>query len=250
MFSSCPSCLRGKYQFMLKRKPLKITVRVRAISIPRILLLVLLGMIIIFHGGQWGRGEIKININTADLSELRRLPTIGPVLAQRIIDDREKKGLFKKPEEILRVFGIGQRKYELIKDLIVVNEEASPKASHQPREKLNLNTATQQELEELPGIGPVKARRIIQFRETRHGFSRVEDLSEIYGIGPKTIANLRTLVTLRDQIINPRSSSPDSSSGPAGPLTLKCWKCGKTFTVPAGKRKGSCPYCRARWELK
>lgn len=215
-----------------------------------ILVLLFLGLIILFRGGERGRGEIKININTADLNELRRLPGIGPVLAQRIIDDRGKNGLFKNPEEITRVFGIGGRKYELIKDLITIEGEASPPSGHRQGGKLNLNTATQQELEELPGIGPVKARSIIQFRESHHGFSRVEDLDEVYGIGPATIANLRSLVILRDRIVTPRSSSSQSSSSRAEPLTLKCWKCGETFTVPAGKKRGTCPDCGARWELK
>ena len=212
----------------------------------RIFILLLPVFLILAAGARWGRGATKININTADPGELQRLPGIGPVLAQRIVDDRGKNGSFKKIEELKRVFGIGSRKYELIKDLIDVEGESGPGEGHRQGGKLNLNTATQLELEDLPGIGPVKARRIIQFRETHHGFSRVEDLEQVYGIGPKTIANLRALVSLRDGV----SGSRSSSRSPSGPLRLKCWKCGKTFKVPGGERRGTCPYCGARWELK
>ena len=61
-----------------------------------------------------------ININTATLEELDSLPEIGPSLAQRIIEYREKNGLFKSIEEIMNVSGIGPSIFEQIKDLITV----------------------------------------------------------------------------------------------------------------------------------
>lgn len=62
----------------------------------------------------------KININTATAKELESLPGIGPVLAQRIVDYRAQKGGFKSIEEIKEVSGIGDKKFEAIKDLITV----------------------------------------------------------------------------------------------------------------------------------
>lgn len=61
-----------------------------------------------------------ININTASLGELDTLPGIGPALAQRIIDYRQANGGFKTTEEIKNVSGIGEKKYESIKDLISI----------------------------------------------------------------------------------------------------------------------------------
>jgi len=62
----------------------------------------------------------KININTASQGELQELPRIGEVVAQRIIDFREKNGKFKKIEEIMKVRGVGEKIFANIKDLITV----------------------------------------------------------------------------------------------------------------------------------
>lgn len=61
---------------------------------------------------------------------------------------------------------------------------------------VNLNTATGAELEQLPGVGPVTASSILEWR-TEHGrFSTVDELLEVSGIGEKTLAELRDLVTV------------------------------------------------------
>jgi competence protein ComEA len=62
--------------------------------------------------------------------------------------------------------------------------------------KVNLNTATQAQLEELPGIGPTYAQSIIAERERRGGFSSVNDLRSVRGIGDKRFAELAPLVTV------------------------------------------------------
>lgn len=56
---------------------------------------------------------------------------------------------------------------------------------------LNLNTATQEELETLPGIGPSKAADILAYRDEHGPFQSVDDLASVSGIGPSTIESLR-----------------------------------------------------------
>jgi competence protein ComEA len=64
-------------------------------------------------------------------------------------------------------------------------------------EPLDLNTASVQALQALPGIGPILAQRIVDYR-TRFGpFTRVEDLLKVEGIGPRTLERLRPFVTVR-----------------------------------------------------
>ena len=62
----------------------------------------------------------KININTANASTLQTLPGIGPVLSERIIEYRNQNGLFGIIDDIKDVSGIGEKKFEGIKDLICV----------------------------------------------------------------------------------------------------------------------------------
>ncbi|MFL5798366.1 MAG: helix-hairpin-helix domain-containing protein [Actinomycetota bacterium] len=73
---------------------------------------------------------------------------------------------------------------------------SSPGIPGAPAALVNVNTASEQELEALPGIGPVLANSIIAYR-TEHGpFPTVDALDDVSGIGPATLADLRPLVTV------------------------------------------------------
>lgn len=60
---------------------------------------------------------------------------------------------------------------------------------------VNVNTASQEELQSLPGIGEVIAQRIIEYRETHGPFQAPEDLLKVKGIGPKKLETLRDRIT-------------------------------------------------------
>ena len=62
----------------------------------------------------------KVNINNADESELDELPGVGPSTAQKIIQYRKENGEFKSIDELKNVSGIGEAKFQKIKDLICV----------------------------------------------------------------------------------------------------------------------------------
>ena len=64
----------------------------------------------------------KININTADLSELDKIPGVGPARAADIINYRETHGNFKAIEEMKNIKGIGDKTFESMKDLITTGE--------------------------------------------------------------------------------------------------------------------------------
>ena len=96
-----------------------------------------------------------------------------------------------------------------------VQPEATPKQVHEHVAassagvgvtRIDLNRATQAELELLPGIGPSLAQRILDYRAEHGAFKRIEDLDEVKGIGPKTLEKLRPLVRV-DPIPSPEPGS-------------------------------------------
>ncbi len=78
-----------------------------------------------------------------------------------------------------------------------VAESSGNVAADQTDGTINLNKATSEELQELPGIGPSKATAILQKREELGSFKNVEDLKEVTGIGDKTFEKLKELITVK-----------------------------------------------------
>jgi competence protein ComEA len=83
------------------------------------------------HGGAGGSATIagssdggpatsKVNLNTAQAADLETLPGIGPSIAQRIVEYRNKHGGFRRVEDLLEVPGIGPKKFEELKDHVTV----------------------------------------------------------------------------------------------------------------------------------
>jgi comEA protein len=62
----------------------------------------------------------KINLNTASIEQLQSLPGIGPSTAKSIVEYRTKVGKFNRIEEIINIKGIGEKKFEKIKDRLVL----------------------------------------------------------------------------------------------------------------------------------
>jgi competence protein ComEA len=70
--------------------------------------------------GAGGAASGAVDINSADATVLETLPGVGPATAQKIIADREENGPFTAVEDLMRVAGIGEKKLDAIRDLVVV----------------------------------------------------------------------------------------------------------------------------------
>ena len=79
-----------------------------------------------------------------------------------------------------------------------------------PAKPIDLNVANAKELQELPGVGPVTAQRIIDLRQKSGRFKRIEDLLAVRGISQKKLEAMRPYVTVSP----PPASAPKSSPAP------------------------------------
>jgi competence protein ComEA len=167
----------------------------------------------------------RVDLNRADEARLLQLPGVGEALARRIAEARDQSGGFHEVEDLRRVSGIGPATLERLRPFVYVqsladsDDEGEPErapivssgrmpsrsatAMRSPGKKvasiatpLDVNRATAEELQHLPGIGPAMSARIILARETKP-FAAVEDLRRVPGIGSKTLERLRPYVAVK-----------------------------------------------------
>ncbi len=129
-----------------------------------------------------------VDVNTATAEDLDRVPGIGPALAGRIIDYRTAHGRFESVEALEAVRGIGPQSLVSMAPYLVAGSGravmlAASAAPVADRPQINLNTATAEELTALDGIGPALAQRIVEYRVAYGPFQRVEDVTNVRGIG-------------------------------------------------------------------
>jgi competence ComEA-like helix-hairpin-helix protein len=76
-----------------------------------------------------------------------------------------------------------------------------------PLKPVNINTATSEELQQVPGIGPATAEKILQMRKSYGAFKSVDDLLAIRGLGPKRLEKMRKYLTV-GKTAAPRTPPP------------------------------------------
>lgn len=152
-----------------------------------------------------------VDINAADEGQLKQLPGVGPHLAARIVDHRDKHGPFQRVDDLRSVHGIGPATLERLRPVVMVSDQqdappAAPPASVQaarsgpktlPAQPIDLNSATKEQLMMLPGIGPAIAERIVEDRNENGAFESVNQLTRIRGIKSKTVEKLLPYLTVK-----------------------------------------------------
>jgi competence protein ComEA len=143
----------------------------------------------------------------ATVTELLRLPRVGPALARAIVADRQAKGPFLNPRGLDRVPGIGPKLLESLGPYLAFSGDLAAGGGGEPTRRrcdlaaagcqLDINAATAGELEALPGIGPALAGRIVSYRESHGAFADIGELRAVSGIGSRLLERLAPLLTLR-----------------------------------------------------
>ena len=152
--------------------------------------------------------EIKYDLNTVSKKELITIKGIGEKKAEDIIAYREEFG-FSSKHDLKKIKGIGEITYNKIKDnfndfefdsLITNNSETLlEKEKITESSKININSASAEDLITLKGIGPKKAELILELRKKIGKFNNIQQLLEIKGIGPKTLENIKDRIYVGEQ---------------------------------------------------
>jgi competence protein ComEA len=156
-----------------------------------------------------GSAAAPVNLNTATAEQLETLPGIGPAHAKEIIANRP----YRAVDDLERVKGLGKTRIDAIRNMVVVTTAApaapaatsapaanapksktasKPAARLAPGKKVNINTASKEELDVLPGIGPVKAQAIIDGRP----FKTIDDIKKVKGIKEGEFGKIKDVIVV------------------------------------------------------
>jgi competence protein ComEA len=180
------------------------------VLVPLVLLLTVAGSRIAGVGASRGPAAV------APLSRIRSAPAgAQPLLVVHVVGAVRRAGLFRlrngsRVADALARAGGPTRHADLaavnLAALLVDGEQvvvprrgpggsAAVTAAPGAGTKVSLGSATVEQLDELPGVGPVTAQKIVDWRTTHGPFRSVEDLDDVPGIGPARLEQLRDLVT-------------------------------------------------------
>ena len=135
--------------------------------------------------------------NTVAEKELIRMG-LTPGIANRIIRYRQKGGIFRKQEDLLKIYGFDSAWFQQARKWIAIeqkNEVAGPIIRKEKRdaaiELIDINLADSVQLLTVYGIGPVLSKRIRTFRDRLGGFVTMDQVKEVYGLDSSVVSQIR-----------------------------------------------------------
>lgn len=143
-----------------------------------------------------------ININksvTVDVKGAVNFPNTYNMKSSDRVNDVLKKAQTKNDADLSQINLSEKLKDQMYIYVPVKGEKVPNHSTNQSSDnkvEVNINTGDKAEIEKLPGIGPSKAEAILQYRETKGEFKKIEDLKNVKGFGEKTIESLRDYIVL------------------------------------------------------
>ena len=159
---------------------------------------------------------MMININVADIETLAELPGIGPAKAQAMFEYRTQQESLSSLIELVNIKGIGKKTLaKLIPYLEMIGDSAEVYAfvaeetstSDTPlntgtTEKININSASVKQLQNLSGIGQKKAQAIIDYRNENGSFENIEEIMKVKGIGENIYQKIKGKIKVYNEDVN------------------------------------------------
>lgn len=133
--------------------------------------------------------------NTATAAVWQQLG-IDSQLSRRILNYTGKGGQFRKPEDLGRIWGMPPATAQALMPYVRIALPEKKSWGRTQPQPIDLNRADSQALQTLPGIGPVMARRIVQYREQFGSFIQREELLQVKGMHDSLLDRLRPLLLL------------------------------------------------------
>lgn len=131
-----------------------------------------------------------------------------------IVNFRHKGGQFRLPEDLRKIWGLRKADADRLLPYIRIKSPmndayanrfplpAREKKGAEQKQVIDVNTATAEEWETLPGIGKVLANRLIKYREKLGGFSSLEQVKKTYGISDSVFEQIRPLLRLQPEMVS------------------------------------------------
>lgn len=162
--------------------------------------------------------DFPMDINKVTKDQLMQINGIGEKTATSIISYREKQGGFKAFDELLNIDGIGEKTFAKLKDYLYLENSPATTSSKITQQYVNettkqeiasthqnvttskisypvdINTASEQELMSLKGIGTVKAKSIIDYRNSNGPFKSTDEIKNVSGIGEAIFEDIKSFI--------------------------------------------------------
>jgi|ERR1700685_2590537 competence ComEA-like helix-hairpin-helix protein len=111
---------------------------------------------------------------------------------------------------------------------------AFPATKKPPSHPIDINSASSAQLQEVPGIGPATADKILQMRKSYGSFKSVDDLLSVWGIGPKRLEKMKKYLVAGHASQRKGATSPSAAAGSAA-----CGNCSRAAPVPSVTKKAA-----------
>ncbi len=133
---------------------------------------------------------------------------LSPKQSKNLISYIYAGGVFKKPEDLLKIYSMDSASYNRIAPyicLVSITKDTTIriKKTQKTPSTIEINLADSSDLEKISGIGPILAKRILRYRTLLGGYYKKEQLLEVYGIKPELLEQILTKITIDSNIISP-----------------------------------------------